>query len=117
VRVLLLGEVGDQDVGALAREGDGHGAADAGIAASDDRGAALELAAAFVRLLAVVGLRRHLGRMAGRLLLLLGLGRRRAGVPGVLCHGWAAPARNGWWIERRLWGFDLRMVLEASGLS
>src|SRR5690606_5340010 len=78
--------------GALAGEGDRHGAADAGVAAGDDRGAALELARTFVRLLAVVGLGRHLGRMAGRLLLLLGLRRRRAGVPGVLGHGWVAPA-------------------------
>jgi hypothetical protein len=89
--VFLLGQVGDQDIGAFAREGDGHRPADAGIAAGDDRGAAVELGAAFVRLLAVVGLGRHLGGVAGRLLLLLGLGRRRAGVLGVLGHGWAAP--------------------------
>ena len=89
--VFLLGQVGDQDIGAFAGEGDGHRAADAGIAAGDDRGAALELAAALVRLLAVVGLGRHLGRVAGRLLLLLGLGRRRAGVLRILGHSWAAP--------------------------
>ena len=47
--VLLLGQVGDQDIGAFAGEGDGHGAADAAVAAGDDRGAALELAGAFVR--------------------------------------------------------------------
>jgi hypothetical protein len=35
------------------------------------------------RVLAMVRLGRHLGRVAGRLLLLLGLGRRRAGVFGV----------------------------------
>jgi hypothetical protein len=92
--VFLLGQVGDQDIGAFAREGNGHGAADAGIAAGDDRGATLELATTFVRLLAVVGLGRHLCRMPGRLLLLLGLRRCRAGVPGVLCHGWASPASS-----------------------
>jgi hypothetical protein len=89
--VLLLGQVRDQDIGTFAGEGDRHRAADTGIAAGDDRGAALELATAFVRLLAMVGLGRHLGCVAGRLLLLLGLRRRRAGVPGILGHGWAAP--------------------------
>ena len=89
--VFLLGQVGDQDIGTFAGEGDSHRAADAGIAAGDYCGAALELATTFVRLLAMVGLGRHLGRVAGRLLLLLGLGRRRAGVLGVLGHGWAAP--------------------------
>ena len=99
--VLLLGQVGDHDVGALAGEGDGYRAADAGIAAGDDRGAALELAAAFVRLLAMVGLGRHLGRVAGRLLLLLGLGWGRAGVLGILGHGGAAAREIAVACERR----------------
>jgi hypothetical protein len=93
--VFLLGQIRDQDIGTLAGEGDGHRAADAGIAAGNDRGAALELATAIVRLLAVVGLGCHRGRVAGRLLLLLGLGRCRAGVLGVLGHGWTAPRGNG----------------------
>lgn len=34
--VLLLGQVADQYIGALARKGDGDGAADAGVPAGDD---------------------------------------------------------------------------------
>jgi hypothetical protein len=89
--VFLLRQVGDQNIGTFAGERDGDRPADSGVPAGDYRGAALELATAFVRLLAMVGPGRHLGRVAGRLLLLLGLRRRRAGVPGVLGHGWAAP--------------------------
>jgi hypothetical protein len=48
----------------------------------------------------MVRLGRILCRMAGRFLLLLGLGRRRSGVPGVLCHCWASPA-SGLAFERQ----------------
>jgi hypothetical protein len=72
--VLLLGlEVGQHDVGALAGEGDRDGAADAGVAARDERAPAGELAAAAVGGLAVVGLRRQVA-LAARVLLLLPLG-------------------------------------------
>src|SRR5690606_7270512 len=46
--VAVLAQVDDGDVGALAREQHGDGAADAGVAAGDQRGPALELAAARV---------------------------------------------------------------------
>jgi hypothetical protein len=85
--VLLLRQVGDQDISTLPGRRRSPPPADAGIAAGDDRGAAFELATALVRILAVVGLGGHPGRMAGRLLLLLGLGRRGAGMLRVLGHG------------------------------
>ena len=47
-RVLVFVEVDDRDVGAFAREQHRDGAADAGVAAGDQRDLALELAAAFV---------------------------------------------------------------------
>ena len=46
--VLMLAEIGDQDVGALARERDGHRAADAAFAAGDDRFLAGQAPRAFV---------------------------------------------------------------------
>ena len=70
--LLLLGQVGDEHVGALAGEGDRHGTADAGVPARDDRGLALELAGASVALLAAVGDGLHLRLDAGDLLLLFG---------------------------------------------
>ncbi len=57
LRVLVLVQVGDQDVGALAGEGDRDGPADAAVAAGDDRGLAGQPPRAAVALLAVVGLR------------------------------------------------------------
>ncbi len=76
--VLMLAEIGDQHVGALARERDGHRAADAAIAAGDDRFLAGQAPRAFVRLLAVVGDGIHLpGEARHRLLL---LGERRLGI-------------------------------------
>jgi hypothetical protein len=92
--VFLLGQVGDQDIGTFPRECDGDRPTDSGVPAGDDRGAALELARAFVRLFAMVRRGSHLGRAAGRLLPLLGLRRPRAGVPGILGHGWLL--REGW---------------------
>src|SRR5690606_37730939 len=74
--LLLLGQVADRDVGALARERDGHRPADARVPARDERPAAVEAAAAAVRRLAVVGHGVHGPGEAGGLLLL----RREAGT-------------------------------------
>jgi hypothetical protein len=57
--------VGDDDIGALAREGQRDGAVDARVAARDERPAAFEPAAAAVAALAVVRLRIHLALAAG----------------------------------------------------
>src|SRR5205085_466496 len=90
LRVLVLVEIGDEDVGALAGEGDGDRAADAGIGAGDDRRLAGQLAGPAVALLPVVGLRGHLAQRAGRGLLLLGLGLGAGlghGVPPAVVIG------------------------------
>src|SRR5690606_2466739 len=63
--VLVFVLVDDGDVRPLAGEGDGRGAADAGVAAGDDRDLAQELAAAAVGLLAGDRLRAHAGLEAG----------------------------------------------------
>ena len=68
--VLVLVEVGDQDVGTLAGEGDGDGAADPGVAAGDDGGTPAQPAAALVALLAMVGPGVHLAGQARHVLLL-----------------------------------------------
>ena len=83
--VLVLLQVGDGHVGPLLGEGHGDGAADPGVAAGDQRGAAVEEAAALVvgHLVARLGLH-ALG--AARVLLLL---RRKL----LLCHG--SHARSG----------------------
>ena len=65
-RVLVLGQVHDRDVRAFAREQHRHRAADAGIAAGDDRGHAVELAAAGV-------VRREEARFEVQLVLVAGL--------------------------------------------
>jgi len=83
-------EIRDQHVGAFAREGDGDGAADAGIRTGNDRGASREPAAAFVGVLAVVRRRRHFVRLAWRGLLLWLLWRVGMRDLGVLRH-WATP--------------------------
>jgi hypothetical protein len=69
----VLVQVGDQHVGAFAREGEGDGAADAAVAAGDDGRLVLEAAVADIARLAVVGPGRQLRFMAGRGLLLRGL--------------------------------------------
>lgn len=70
--VLLLGKVGQQDVRALAREGQRHRAADPGITPGDHSLPAVEQAGAAVGLLAVVGQRVHRTGPAGMCLVLLG---------------------------------------------
>ena len=67
---LLLGQVGERDIGALAGIRDRDGAADAGVTAGDQCLASLEPAAALVGLLAVIRHRLHVARQPGRLLLL-----------------------------------------------
>ena len=76
--VLVLVEIGDGDVGAFAREQHGHGAADAGIAAGDQRHLALQLARALVEGRVVHRRRVELGLDAGLLQVLLG--KRRLGI-------------------------------------
>jgi hypothetical protein len=83
VRVLLLGEVVDEDVGALARVGQRDRLPDAAVGAGDDGGLALQAAGSAVALLAVVGLGREVALGAGDLLLLLGLGH---GSPSMSCR-------------------------------
>ena len=80
---LLVLEVGDRDVGALAGEGERDGAADARVAAGDDRLAAFEPARAAVGRLAEVGRLAHLALEPG-VLELIG-GQRVAGA------GWSGP--------------------------
>src|SRR3712207_5369377 len=82
--VLVLVEVRNQDVGALPGEGDRDGAADAAVAAGDDRRLAGQPAGTAVALLPVVGLRCHLPQRPGDVLLLGGLGFRAGLGHGVL---------------------------------
>src|SRR5215213_2182331 len=67
---LFFFEVGDQDVHALTREGEGDGPPDTRVTAGYDRLLALEPAASAVGLVAVVGLGLHL-RLEARVLHLL----------------------------------------------
>ncbi len=89
--VLLLRQVHDRDVGALSGEGDRDGAADAGVAARDERLAALQAAATHPAVLTVVGRGAHVLREAGLAgLLLLGEAARRLariGLARSIGHG------------------------------
>jgi hypothetical protein len=73
--VLILVQIGDDDICSFARVGDRDGTADAAIATGDDRLLAGETPRAFLALLAVVGPRFHRARRAGHQLLLGGEGR------------------------------------------
>lgn len=73
--VLLAIEERDGDIGALARESDGHRCADAAVTAGDQCLFALQLAMAAIAVLAVVRPRLHLRGLAGEGLLLGGEGR------------------------------------------
>jgi len=78
IGILMLAEIGDQHVGTLARKRQRHRAADAAVAAGDDRLPAGQPPRAFVGLLAVIGDRIHLpGEARHRLFL---LGERRRGI-------------------------------------
>src|SRR5690606_19736711 len=94
LRVLVLLEIGDGDVGALLREGDRHGPADARVSAGDQRPAVLQQAPALVALHGAARPGPHRGRRPGGFLSLSGLAHRetsllpRAGPP-------AGPAPSG----------------------
>jgi hypothetical protein len=62
--VLFLGQVGDEHVGPLACERDGHRPADAGVATGNDGALAGQPAAAAIAVLAVIRLVVHLSRGA-----------------------------------------------------
>jgi hypothetical protein len=81
--VLVLGEVGDEHVGALAGEGEGHGAADPRIRPGHERDPVGQAAEAAVGLLPVVGGRPHLGLGARRRLRRLVERRAGAGHGGI----------------------------------
>jgi hypothetical protein len=89
--LLFAWKIGDGDIGALARIGDSGSSADAAVAASDQRLAALELARAGIALLAMVRPGIHVRGDAGNRLRLLwkwGLGILCARVlhGETLCH-------------------------------
>ena len=63
--LFFFGQVADRHVRAFAREGDRHGAADAAVAAGDQGNVIGQAAEAFVRMLAVIGARRHLRVQSG----------------------------------------------------
>src|SRR6185369_222140 len=80
-RVVVLAQVGDEDVSAFPRVRDGDRPADPAVRAGDHRHLAGELAGAPVAGLPGVGHRIHLGLDAGRFLLLLRL-THAGGLPG-----------------------------------
>src|SRR5207249_973775 len=87
--LLFLGQVDDGDVGTLPGEQDGDGPADAGVAAGDEGGLALELAGAGVQRCLVAGPRLHLVLVArGRLRL-----RRHRRLGFVLPFGHGSSSR------------------------
>ena len=88
--VLLLAQVADGDVRALARVGDRDRLADAAVRAGDQRDLAIEPPAAAVALLAVVGARVHRLGLAGRPLLLFGEGH---GLPPFVVGTQTTPPR------------------------
>ncbi|PAV74130.1 hypothetical protein WR25_09724 [Diploscapter pachys] len=93
--IVMFVEIGDQHVGALARKGQGDRAADAAVAAGDDRLLAGKAPGALVARFAMVGARVHVLGTAGDRLLLFGIGRG-----GVIGHG--ALLRSGQPIARAL---------------
>src|SRR6185295_10152085 len=79
LRILMLAEIRNQDVGALAGKGDSDCSPDPGISSGDQRDALFQFAAAAVRMLTVIWLGVELFGKAGRVLLLAGLRRGRTG--------------------------------------
>src|SRR6201989_3020423 len=75
LRIVMLLEVGDQDVGAFPSESQRHGAADAAVGARNQRCLACKAAATLVAFLAVVRTWPH-GFFLSRHRLLAGLERR-----------------------------------------
>jgi hypothetical protein len=74
LRILVLVQVGDQDVRAFARERQGHGAADAAVGAGDQGRLAGQAAVADVAVFAVVGFRGEQGFAARGCLLWVSAG-------------------------------------------
>src|SRR5690242_16137077 len=85
-RVFVLAEVRNQNVGALASKGDRDSPPDPGIGPGDQRGAALQLTAASVGMLAVIGPWIELVGKTGRVLLLAGLRRSMTGGLRICRH-------------------------------
>jgi hypothetical protein len=85
LRVRMLVEVRDQNVGPLARERERYGAPDAAVPAGDERRLALQAAVPAVALLAVVGPGLHISLESRRLLRLLGVGRLRCSLARIDC--------------------------------
>jgi hypothetical protein len=75
LRVIILLEIGYHNVRALTCESDRDRSADAGIGSRNDGGFSSQSAAAFVRMLAVIGFRSHLAGSTRRRLLLSRLRR------------------------------------------
>lgn len=102
IGVLLLAQIGNHDIGALAGEGDGDCPADTRIRARDQRHFPSEAPCPGVTLLAVVRNRLHLIRQTRRRLLLLRLGRK--GPVVSVRHGHLQPMN----LEGELsWGLDV----------
>lgn len=102
IGVLLLAQIGNHDIGALAGEGDGDCPADTRIRARDQRHFPSEAPCPGVTLLAVVRNRLHLIRQTRRRLLLLRLGRK--GPVVSVRHGHLQPMN----LESELqWGLDV----------
>ena len=80
--VVMLVEIGNQNVSSFSRVGDGDGAADATIATGDNGLLAFEAAAALIERFAMVGGRVHRGCFAGHRL--VSVRERRA---GIMQHG------------------------------
>ena len=77
VRIVVLIQICDQDVRALTREGDGHGAPDAAVAPGDHCLFARQFAGPFVAVFAMIGTRIHSTRGPWHRLLLTRIGRLR----------------------------------------
>jgi hypothetical protein len=75
--IVMFVEIGDEHVRALARKGQRDRAADAAVAAGDDRLFAREPARSLVARLAMIGARVHRSGATGDRLLLFGIGRGR----------------------------------------
>ena len=87
--VLILGQIGNDHIRAFAGKGDGDGAADAAVRASDDRFLIGQLAMADIAVFAMIGARIHRLGLTGHVLLLFGLW-----WGGAFVHGPSLLARS-----------------------
>ena len=92
--VLVLIEIGDQNVGSLPREGESDGAANHGIRPGNQSNLILQSAGATITILAVIGRRIHRIAGAGRLLVL-----RFKWRPGELIIHIRNPDRTWWRLD------------------